>query len=113
MDLIVGATGMLGREICHLLRGRGRLVRALTRAASDAATVARLRDGGVEIVIGDLKDRPSLDAACRGADTVISTASSTLSRQDGDSIETVDRRGQLDLIDAAVAAGVRRFVLIS
>ena len=79
MDLIVGATGMLGREICHLLRGRGRRVRALARAASDAATVARLRDGGAEIVIGDLKDRSSLDAACLGADIVISTASSTLS----------------------------------
>jgi NADH dehydrogenase len=44
---------------------------------------------------------------------LITTASSTLSRQDGDSIETVDRQGQLDLIDAAEAAGVRRVVLIS
>jgi len=113
MDLVVGATGMLGREVCHLLRGRGRRVRALTRESSNPATVARLRDSGAEIVQGDLKNRASLDAACRGADTVISTASATLSRQPGDSIEAVDRRGQLDLIEAAAAAGVRRFVLIS
>ena len=62
---------------------------------------------------GDLKNRRSLDAACRGASAVISTASSTLSRQEGDSIETVDRQGQLSLIDAAAAAGVRHFILIS
>jgi uncharacterized protein YbjT (DUF2867 family) len=51
--------------------------------------------------------------ACRGVDAVISTASSTLSRQEGDSIETVDRQGQLNLIEAAEAAGVKHFVLIS
>jgi len=113
MELVVGATGMLGREICHLLRGRGRRVRALTRISSNPATVGRLRDGGAEIVVGDLKDRASLDAACHGVDTVITTASTTLSRQPGDSITTVDRQGQLDLIDAAEAAGVKRFVLIS
>jgi uncharacterized protein YbjT (DUF2867 family) len=40
-------------------------------------------------------------------------ASSTLSRQEGDSIQTVDLEGQLNLIDAAKAANVSRFVLIS
>jgi len=44
---------------------------------------------------------------------VISTASSTLSRQDGDSIETVDRVGQLSLIEAARAAGIKYFTLVS
>jgi uncharacterized protein YbjT (DUF2867 family) len=55
----------------------------------------------------------SLEAACRGADAVISTASSTVSRQQGDSVESVDLRGQLNLIEAAEAAGVRHFILIS
>jgi NADH dehydrogenase len=88
-------------------------VRALIRTTSDAGRLARLRDHGAEFVTGDLKDRASLDAACHGATTVISTASSTLSRQPGDSIETVDRQGQLDLVGAAEAAGVRHFVLVS
>ena len=113
MNLIVGATGLLGGEICHLLRARGNRVRALTRPTSDAGRLARLREHGVEFAPGDLKDRASLDAACHGAGTVITTASSTLSRQPGDSIETVDRQGQLDLVDAAEAAGVRHFVLVS
>ncbi len=36
-----------------------------------------------------------------------------MSRQEGDSIESVDRQGQLALIDAAAAAGVKRFILVS
>src|SRR5207245_4953712 len=62
---------------------------------------------------GDLKERASLDAACRGAATVITTASTTFSRQAGDSIQTVDQEGQLQLVDAAKAAGVSRFVYVS
>src|SRR5256885_10540625 len=34
------------------------------------------------------------DAACRGAATVITTASTTFSRQAGDSIQTVDQEGR-------------------
>ena len=113
MNLVVGATGLLGSEICYLLRGRGSRVRALTRPTSDAARLARLRDRGAELVLGDLKDPASIAAACQGVTALITTASSTLSRQDGDSIDTVDRQGQLDLIDAAEAAGVQHVVLIS
>jgi uncharacterized protein YbjT (DUF2867 family) len=113
MNLVVGATGLLGSEICYLLRGRGSRVRALTRPTSDAGRLARLRDRGAEIVQGDLKDPASIASACQGVTALITTASSTLSRQDGESIDTVDRQGQLDLIDAAKAAGVRHIVLIS
>lgn len=113
MNLIVGATGMLGGEICRRLSEEGQPVRALVRRTSSPDKVARLRQSGAELVTGDLKDGSSLDAACHGATVVVSTASSTLSRQEGDSIESVDLRGQLDLIDAAASAGVRHFVLVS
>ena len=113
MILVVGATGLLGGEICRLLTQRGNRVRALVRGTSSADRVARLKSVGAEQVRGDLKDRRSLDAACRGVSAVISTASSTVSRQEGDSIESVDRLGQLGLIDAAAAAGVTRFILVS
>lgn len=113
MILVVGATGLLGGEICRLLGQQGRPARALVRATSDPGKVAHLRSLGVATVTGDLKDVASLQAACRGANVVVSTASSTLSRQQGDSIDSVDRLGQLALIDAAERAGVRQFVLIS
>ena len=113
MNLIVGATGLLGSEICRHLAAQGEAVKALVRDTSGPEKVAQLKSLGAELVRGDLKDLPSLNAACRDVRTVISTASSTLSRQGGDSIDTVDRQGQLDLVDAAEAAGVQRFVLIS
>ncbi len=113
MNLVVGATGLLGGEICRLLAERRLPVRGLVRETSNPDRVAQLRSLGVEIVRGDLKDRASLAAACHGASAVISTASSTVSRQGGDSIESVDQQGQLNLIEAAEAAGVKQFVLIS
>src|SRR5687768_15904350 len=113
MNLVVGSTGLLGTEICRLLAAEGKPVRALVRQTSDPTKVAQLESLRVEIVQGDLKDRSSLVAACRNVNAVISTASSTLSRTAGDSIQTVDLEGQINLIDAAKAAGVRRFILIS
>jgi uncharacterized protein YbjT (DUF2867 family) len=113
MNLIVGATGILGSEICRVLAEKGEPVRALVRSTSNPDKLAQLKALKAEVVMGDLKDRRSLDAACRGVTAVISTASSTLSRQEGDSIESVDREGQVNLVDAAEAAGVKHFVLIS
>jgi len=81
MILVVGATGMVGSEICQRLSGRGEKVRALVRTTSSTEKVALLRGRGVEVCVGDLKDPDSLAGACRGVDAVISTASSTLSRQ--------------------------------
>ena len=113
MILIAGATGLLGSEICRLLASAGKPFRALVRTTSDTSKVAQLQSLGAEIARGDLRDRASLEAACRGVDAVISTASSTISRQEGDTIQTVDLEGQLGLIDAAKAAGASQFILVS
>ncbi len=113
MILVAGGTGMLGEEICQRLRARGLAVRALVRQTASPARLKALRDAGVNLCWGDLKNAGSLREACHGAEVVISTASSTLSRQGGDSIETVDRQGQLSLIAAARAAGVEHFTFVS
>ena len=111
--LVIGATGILGREVVGRLRAEGRSVRALVRAHSDPEKVQALRDVGADIVEGDLKDPDTLPAACAGVTHVVSTASSTLSRGEGDTIDSVDRQGQLNLIEAARKAGVQQFVLVS
>lgn len=113
MNLVVGATGLLGGEVCRLLVAAGKTVRALVRPTSDQTRVAQLKDQKIEIVQGDLKNPFSLEAVCQGVTAVITTASSTHSRQEGDSIESVDLNGQLNLINAAKEAGVNHFVLIS
>jgi NADH dehydrogenase len=113
MILVAGATGYLGTEICRLLRERDADVRALVRRTSAPDKVDALRALGVELVTGDLKDRRSLDRACKGVDTVISTASVTLSRQPDDTIQRVDQEGQIALVDAARDKGVERYLFVS
>src|SRR5262245_25289156 len=103
MNLIVGSTGLLGSEICRLAAAQGHPIKALVRETSNPERVAELKRLGAELVSGDLKNPASLRAACRHVTALVSTASSTLSRREGDSVETVDRQGQLDLIDAAEA----------
>src|SRR5712692_50510 len=80
MNLVVGATGLLGGEICRQLRQAGKPVRALTRPTADPLKVEQLKRLGATLVQGDVKDRASLDAACRGATAVITTASTTFTR---------------------------------
>jgi NADH dehydrogenase len=115
MNLVVGATGLVGSEICRRLAAQGQPIRALFRATSDQAKVEALRDLGAELVRGDLRDRASLDAACQGVRTVISTASSVpFSYLPGENdIRTVDLEGLSDLIAAAQAADASRFVYVS
>src|SRR2546423_1980637 len=110
--LVVGATGFLGMEICRQLNAH-MPVRALVRTTSDPSKVEALQYMGIETVTGDLKNPASLDHALENIRAVISTASASLSRAHGDSIETVDRRGQLNLIDAASNAGREKLVYIS
>lgn len=111
--LVVGATGLLGSEVCERLVARGYQVRALVRPSANPTRLGRLKSLGVDLVRGDLKDPSSLEHACRGEEAVISTASCTFSRQEGDSIETVDRKGLHDLVDAAKKERVKQFVFTS
>ena len=113
MILVVGATGLVGSEVCHRLMRRGEPVRALVRTTSSKEKVEALRSSGVELCVGDLKDPQSIVAACRGVNSVISTASSTLTRQPGDSIQSVDAAGQLNFVKAAKDANVARFLFVS
>ncbi|MEP6539830.1 MAG: SDR family oxidoreductase [Bryobacteraceae bacterium] len=113
MILVAGATGLVGSEVCQRLIRRGERVRALVRATSSHEKVEALRSSGVELFVGDLKDPQSIVAACRDVNAVISTASSTLTRQPGDSIQSVDAAGQLRLVNAAKAANVERFLFVS
>lgn len=115
MILVVGATGMVGGEVCRRLAAKGIPARALVRATSDPAKVDALRALGIDIATGDLRDPASLAAACRGVSAVIETVSSMpFAYQPGvNDIATTDLEGALHLIDAAKAAGVGHFVYTS
>ena len=121
MILISGATGILGGIVTQRLLGEGKDVRILVRhnspseqmALQGMATSARsLIEAGAQPVYGDLKDQASLDRACDGVETVITTANSAM-RGGEDTVDTVDRQGNRNLIEAAKASGVKQFIFTS
>jgi uncharacterized protein YbjT (DUF2867 family) len=111
MILVAGATGELGRVICRKLTERGGTVYGMVRARSAPAAVAELEAMGVVPVKADLGNRESLREACSGCDSVVSGM--TAMGRPEESIERVDRDGQLALIAAAAGEGVERFVYVS
>lgn len=113
MILVAGSTGLLGSEICRQLTAEQKPVRALIRKTSATEKIAALNQMGCDLTEGDFKDKASLLDACRGCEIVITTVSSTLSRQEGDNIQTVDYDGNLNLIAAAKQSGVKQFIFIS
>ncbi len=108
MILLAGGTGRLGCALTARLTGLGLPVRVLTR---DPARALSLATSGAEVVTGDVRDRASLALATRGADIVVSAVQG-FSGAGGGSPATVDRQGNINLIDAAASAGAE-FVLMS
>ncbi len=109
MILVVGASGKLGGTIARQLIDAGESVRILER---DNPAYQALIRAGAQPVRGDLKDRASLETACRGIDTVISTATAA-ERGGADTLESVDLHGVGALIESAREMRVKRFIYIS
>lgn len=100
--LVTGGTGHQGGASARHLLADGWRVRALVRDAEKPAARA-LADAGAELVVGDLMDRASLDAAVAGAYGVYGV-------QRGSDDEIAE---STNLADAARAAGVQHFVYSS
>ena len=99
--VLAGATGDLGHRIAQELLKRGAVVRALVRPGNTKPEVAMLRAQGAEIVEVDFNSVTALTKACAGAACVVSALSG---------LRDVIVDGQKRLLDAAVAAGVPRFI---
>ncbi|MGH9942625.1 MAG: SDR family oxidoreductase [Pyrinomonadaceae bacterium] len=113
--LLAGATGGLGRPVVEELRRRGCKVRALVR---DAAKAERLHAAGVEVFAAADARRPaSLEGACDGVESVVSVMGASLrlgrTREGGATYRDVDYRANLNLLEQARRAGVRKFVYVS
>ena len=110
-DLVTGGTGFVGAHVVRALLSRGRSVRCLVRPASRLSNLEGLP---VEIVRGDIGDRPGLDAAVRGAEVVYHCAADyrLYARHPGE-IYAANVEGTENVLSASAAAGVRTIVYTS
>ena len=115
MILVIGSTGMVGSEVCRLLRSKNLPVRAMVRKNSDTAKRNKLTDLGVQLLEGDIRDKSTFPKMLEGISTVISTVSSMpFSYLPGENdIQKVDEEGMINLIDASKKAGVKHFIYTS
>lgn len=111
--LVAGASGAVGMRICELLAEEGTPLRALVRSSTRPEAVARLRRLGAELVVGDLEAPASLEPAVAGVEAVATTASGFPADERPDGIDRLERAGSINLVEAAAAAGVGRFLYTS
>jgi NADH dehydrogenase len=104
--LVTGATGFVGPSIVAKLVADGHQVRVLERERGSSAALP-----SQEAVEGDVTDPESLARATAGQDAVVHLVAIINGRPE--EFERVMSRATRDLVAAAGAAGVRRFVLMS
>jgi nucleoside-diphosphate-sugar epimerase len=107
---VTGGTGFLGRRIVERLVARGDRVLALVR---DAERGERLRSIGCETIDGDLSNVDGFGGKLRGCDVVFHAGARVVSTGDWVLFQQCNVSGTENLIDAARAAGVGRFVHVS
>jgi nucleoside-diphosphate-sugar epimerase len=98
---LAGASGDLGFRIAHALIGEGADVRALIRPDTSPGERSRLEAIGVKLVEAAADDLEAMARACDGADCVVSALNG---------LSEVILGRQRVLLDAAVRAGVPRFI---
>ena len=108
---VTGGTGFVGRAVIQALRAEGHTVRCLVRRGSE-------RDlhglGAIERIEGDVLAPGGLEADVTGCDAVIHLVGIIREQPAlGVTFERVHVQGTTNVLDASVAAGVRRYVHMS
>ena len=106
--LVTGGGGFLGGAIVKLLLSKGVSARSLSRGDYPG-----LAEQGVECFKGDLNDREALAAACLGRDTVFHVAAKVGMWGSYKDFHETNATGTANLLAAAKAAGVSRFIFTS
>jgi len=109
--LVTGATGFVGAAVARALLREGWQVRALVRGGSDRSNLQHL---ALEIAVGDLNDRPSLDGAVAGCGALFHVAADyRLGAPDPRQLYSTNVEGTRNILLAARHAGVERTVYTS
>ena len=108
---VTGGTGFVGRAVIQALRAEGHTVRCLVRRGSERDLQGL---GAVERIEGDVLVRKGLDADISGCDAVMHLVGIIREQPAlNATFERVHVHGTTNVLDAAVEAGVRRYVHMS
>lgn len=107
--LLTGATGRVGSRMLPRLVAQGHDVRAVARSEVAAE---RIKAAGAEPVLADLLNPDGYRAALRGRDAVVHLAG-VLRSTDAAEIRQANLEATVRLADAALEAGVGRFIFAS
>lgn len=112
MIVITGASGYIGSHIARRLVDEGKPVRAMVRSRQRAEEEGRLAGLPVEWVEADVSRPDSLQKAFKGGSAVIHTVAIAIEKG-GRTYEQINYQGTVNTVEAAKAAGVRRFINMS
>ena len=109
--MVAGASGSLGLEVIKKLRQKGVPLRALDRSQEKAEMLRPYTD---DVVIADATNAAELQGVFEDIEVLFSAVGQSVSLfTKGESFEKIDYGVNENLINAAVAAGVRRIVYVS
>jgi nucleoside-diphosphate-sugar epimerase len=115
--LITGGAGYIGMLVAEELLTAGHEVRVLDSLLHDQQGCAGiLREQGVELLVGDVRDAGARAEALRGVDAVVHLAAivgDPACARDEPTAHAVNVIGATALIDDAASAGVERFIFAS
>ncbi|NIM94975.1 MAG: NAD(P)H-binding protein [Anaerolineales bacterium] len=112
MNLVTGGSGYIGSHIVRRLVEEGKDVRVLVRNRERAEWEGRLSGLEVEWVQGDVLKPDTLAPAMEGVDVVVHTVAIAIEKG-GRTYEEVNYLGTEYVVEAAKAAGVKRFINLS
>jgi nucleoside-diphosphate-sugar epimerase len=108
--LVTGAAGFIGSHVVERLAATGQSVRGLVRKQGQEPLIRNL---GGDPMRGDVTHPATLRAAAAGMDTVIHVAARVTDWGSWPAFESATVQGTRNTLQAAVDAGVHRFVLVS
>lgn len=109
--LVTGATGFVGSAVARALLRNNASVAVLARRDSDRRNIEGLE---VELRPGDLRDKLSLERACRGCDTLFHIAADyRLWTRDKSELYASNVDGTRNLMEAALETGIKKIVYTS
>lgn len=109
LALVTGGAGVVGKALCRELLSRGVCARVLTLPGD---TLASALPEGVEVFYGDVTKPETLKDAFAGVDVVFHLAAILLSTKPG-AFDRINAQGTCNVVEAAIAAGVKRILYVS